>query len=122
MVICRILANNASDAGKSAGAVVIVKLIRVNGTAQKIPIARSQDFLMNFGDRIKAVSGKAVVMINPGTQAGAFFISPQAPKNDWKHRAELEINEETTRIRHRGAVSKVEDIGNLTRGTGAATR
>lgn len=127
MVTCRILANNASSAvsphaGKSTGAVVIVELIRKNGTPQKVLIVRAQDFSMNFGDRIRSIAGTAVVMINPGTKAGAFILSAQAPNNNWKHRTELEINEETTRILNRGAVSKVEDIGNLTRGTGAVTR
>lgn len=115
-IICRILANNA------AKGVVLIELIKKDGAARQIPIARAQDFSVNFGDRLKSLAGTAIVMINPGTKAGTFILSPNAPKNDWKHRVELEINEETTKIIARGHISVADEIGSITRATGATTR
>lgn len=116
-VMCRIIpakTQNSSGANQTSG-VAILEIHSVGGAARRFTIAKSQDLKLNFGDTIKCVSGKAAVMINPGTPAGTFLLDP-------KTCPELEINDETTKILQRGKVSVGEDIGNTTRGTGATTR
>lgn len=102
--------------------VIILELTRTGGEAHRFTVAGAQNISMNAGDRLKCVSGCAVVMINPGTGAGTFVLCPQIPPHaDWKFRTELEINEETTKIIHRGKITFAKDIGGIY-GATATTR
>ncbi len=128
-VVCRILPTNASALQRNnqksgANNVVILDIYPVSGSAAwQLSIARQHDLKLQFGDKIKCVSGTAGVLINPGTQAGMFILTKQAPPHsDEKIRAELEINDETTRHIQRGKITSAQDIGTLLRGTGAVTR
>lgn len=125
-VICRITAyeqrGNQSRA-TGTGAVIILEISRNGGAPQRLVVARTQNISLEMGDRIKCVSGLAIVMINPGTGAGVFILCPQLPPNaDWKYRTELEINEETTRVISRGQIKFTNDIGTILRATSAVSR
>ena len=120
-VICRIL---PTDAKTSHGGIVMIDVLPASGsTAWQLTAARPQDLKLQYGDTLKCVSGTAAVLINPGTSAGMFILCKTLPPNaDWKTRTELEINDETTKIIHRGRISVTNDIGNTSRSTGATTR
>ncbi|HLM60037.1 MAG TPA: hypothetical protein VK308_04485, partial [Pyrinomonadaceae bacterium] len=79
-----------------------------------LTIAKSQDYKLSFGDTIKCISGTAAVMINPGTPAGTFLLRA-------KINPELEINQETTKILHRGTVTVNHDIGSVIANQGGGT-
>ena len=128
-VICRILPTEARAAHgnnqrQGAGGIVILDVYPASGsTAWQLTTARPQDLKLTYGDTLKCVSGKAAVLINPGTPSGIFILCPRLPPNaDWKIRTELEINDETTKTVHRGKISLTDDIGTILRGTGAVTR
>lgn len=120
--------NGGNKTGKTPamGSMVVLGLHKrgIEGTKRLI-ISRTQDLDLSIGDTIKCLSGMALVMINPGTPAGAFILCPQIPfGSDFnsKYRTELQINTETTRIVHRGEIEVSKDIGNIIRSTGATTR
>lgn len=113
-VICRVMPK-----AEHGIKVVMLDVFPANGGVQwQLRTSQTQDLKLQFGDRLKCVSGSAVVLINPGTSAGAFILSSKLPaQHDAKERTELEINEETTRIVHRGQITFARDIGNTSRGT-----
>lgn len=127
-VICRILPTSTKNLQRSnqpngANDVVILEIHPSSGAAWRLTAAKSQDLKLQFGDTIKSISGTAGVLINPGTPAGMFILCPQVPPNsDWKMRAELEINEETTKHIHRPKISVGGDIGTVLTGGTATTR
>jgi len=129
-VICRIIPTSESAVlgngqAKAATSVATLDVYPASGSVQwQLTVGKQHDLKLQFGDRIKCVSGAAVVMINPGTIAGAFLLCKKLPaKSDWKFRTELEINDETTRPMHRnGKIEFAKDIGSINRATGATTR
>lgn len=120
---CRFLLNNSIESEGDQGNVAILEITTKNRPPRRITIDKTQDILMNFGDKIKSISGTVVIMINPGMASGLFILSPKIPKNaDWKHRTELEINKVTTSVIQRGEIRVSEDIGTVLTSTGATTR
>lgn len=94
-------------------------------TGEMTVFSTPQDITLNPGDKIKCVEGMAFVLVKPGTSAGGYIVCPQIPLlpgvgEIGKYVVVLEINEETIRVRPRGAVSA--DIGNISRGTGGTSR
>ena len=127
-VICRILPTNQQNAAgrnqsSSANSIVILEIYPASGAAWRLTVAKSQDLKLQFGDKIKCVSGTAGVLINPGSPSGMFVLCPQVhPGSDAKVRTELEIDDETIKAIHRGAISATKDIGNIQLGGTATTR
>jgi hypothetical protein len=123
-IICRIMASNPTDAKTPGRGLVTILDLTTNGEeTRRIVVSRTQDIPMNLGDSIKCVSGMAVVLINPGTGAGAYFLCTHPPTpNNGKYLTELEINEETTRIISRGKIVMTNDVGSIMRATGATIR
>ena len=126
-VICRILPTNQQNAAghnqSNGTGIVILEIHPASGAARRMSIAKQQDLKLGYGDKIVSIAGKAGVLINPGSPAGIFILCPHVPPNsDWKVRTELEINDETTKAINRGSISVTQDIGNISRGTGGATR
>lgn len=120
---CRFLVVKSSDSENNNGNVAILEITTKNRPPRRITIDKTQDILMNFGDKIKSISGTVVIMINPGMASGLFILSPKIPKNaDWKHRTELEINKVSTSVIQRGEIRVAEDIGTVLTSTGAVTR
>lgn len=124
-VICRLITGNSWESGKSeirlAAAVDIYS--QAGGAPRRLVIAKSQTIQLNYGDRIKCVSGKIGVLINPGTPAGAFVLLPDLLAcKSWNERTELEINDETTKHIHRGEIKVMQDIGTVQTKTGGTTR
>lgn len=118
-LICRILPTKWSNTARGSGECVVLELHPANGAARRLTIARPQDLKLEYGVKIKAIVGKAVAMINPGTQAGAFILDAQAPPADFpKTRVELEITDELTKYINRGKITFDEnEIGGLRGGT-----
>lgn len=117
-VICRVLPN-----GERANKIVVLDVRTAAGNEWQLKTAQPQNLKLQYGDRLRCVSGSAVVLINPGTRAGAFILKPQLPaKPDWKERVELVINDETTRAIARGQIVVSADIGTTQTATGATTR
>ncbi|MBX7061739.1 MAG: hypothetical protein K1X52_08775 [Pyrinomonadaceae bacterium] len=118
-IFARILVKGEGSGGKRA----VLDLTRKGAKTKRLTVASGQNLVLDFGDRLKAVQGTAVVMMNPGTRACAFILTPQLPPNaDWKCRTELEIDEESTRMILRGEIYVRQDIGNTTRATSDTTR
>ncbi len=122
--MCKLLASQSSQNGKAAGMSSILEVFPVSGNSYKLIVPNNIMAQFNFGDRIKSISGTTVVLVKPGTQAGAFILSPYLPANPrWNHRTELEINEESTKnIPREGEIKFKNDIGNTTRATSSTTR
>lgn len=120
---CRFLLSNSSDTENNQETVAILEIKTKNRPPRRVMIDKTQEILMNFGDKIKSLAGTVVIMINPGMASGLFILSPKIPKNaDWKHRTELEINKVTTSVIQRGEIKVGEDIGTVMTATGATTR
>jgi hypothetical protein len=123
--ICTFITNQSlNKGGKSKPTLSAVLYVYPNsgGDARRYTICKTQTVKLNYGDRIECVSGNVVVLINPGTQAGAFILRPDLPSCvNWNERTELEINDETTKHIHRGKVSVGRDIGNVSRIAGASS-
>lgn len=127
--ICRILPTDElsfskNGQAKGGGKVVTLDVYPASGAVQwQLCVAQPHDLKLQTGDRIKCASGAAVVLINPGTQAGAFVLFKTLPsKSDWKFRTELEISDETISHIQRGSIQATKDIGNIIRATSATTR
>lgn len=118
-LMCRILPMDSSKTASGAGKVAVLELRPVNGAPRRLNIARPQDLKLEYGVKIKAVVGRAMAMINPGTMAGAFILDPQAPPADFpKVRVELEITDELTKYINRGKITFDEnDVGAVKGGT-----
>jgi len=119
-IICRIMP--CETANGSTGQAIILEL-HTNGATRRTVIAGTQNLSMNIGDSIKCVSGMAIVMINPGTGAGAYILCTKLPTpNNGKYLTELEITDELTKVINRGKISVVEDIGTILTATGKSIR
>lgn len=120
---CRLFLKKSSDGENENGNVAILELTTKNRPPRRITIDKTQDILMNFGDKIRSISGTVVIMINPGMASGLFILSPKIPPNaDWKHRTELEINKVSTSVIQRGEIRVAEDIGTVLTSTAAVSR
>jgi len=118
-IFARILVKDEGQGGKRA----ILDLTRKGAKTKRLTIISGQNLVLDFGDRLKAVHGTAVVMMNPGTRAGTFILTPHVPLNaDWKCRTELEIDEESTRLILRGEIYVRQDIVTTARATSNTTR
>jgi hypothetical protein len=125
-VICTLVAGQIWDkTGKPGTSIVaVLDVYSQTGSAPtRLSISQTQTLKLNYGDRIKCISGRVGVTINPGTSAGMFVLfADSASCTNWNFRTELEMNDETTKQIHRGEVSVADDIGNISRGTGASAR
>lgn len=120
---CRFLLSNSSESESNQGNVAILEITTKNRPPRRMTIDKTQDILMNFGDKIKSIAGTVVIMINPGMASGLFILSPKLPPNaDWKHRTEVEINRVTSSVIQRGEIKYAEDIGTILTATSATTR
>lgn len=121
MITVRILVSSNPDNKASSTATIDV---RKRGSVQRHNVTSSMDLRLEMGDAIKCIYGMAVALINPGSPAGAYFLTPNPPPNgDGKYVTVLTINAETTRDRHRGGTIVIsEDIGNVMRATSDTTR
>ena len=125
-VVCRFVTGQSwSKGGKPQSAVVAVLDIhrQTGGAPQRLSINQSQTLKLNYGDRIKCVSGSVGVLINPGTTAGMFILFADSPScTSWNYRTELVMDDETTKQHaQRGKVHVTEDIGNTSRITSASS-
>ena len=130
-VVCRIVTGNSASFDKQntkqTGGKSVVSVLdiypRSGGEARRLTISQTQILKLNYGDRIRCVSGSVVVLINPGTPAGTFVLYPNLPSCvSWNHRTELEMNDETTKHIHRGKIGVADDIGAVNRAAGGFTR
>jgi len=128
-VICQILPTeggkwNGKNSQAGASKIVILEIYSAAaGNSRQLVLAKPYRVNLSFGDRIKCVSGAAAVLVNPSTQAGAFILTQQIPYGAaWNHRTEIELNDETTKILHRGKVSTTGDIGSINHGGGYSIR
>lgn len=123
-VVCKLITGNSWENGKPEIRLAAVLDIysSAGGSPRRLVVVKTQTIILNYGDRIKCVSGKIGVLINPGTPAGVFVLLPDLPSCvNWHQRTELEMNDETTKHIHRNQVLVAKEIGNLERGT-ATTR
>lgn len=122
--MCKLLASQSSQNGRAAAAAgSILEIFPAAGNPYKIIVAKNIMAQFNFGDRIKSVAGTTIVLVKPGTRAGAFILSPHLPVNPaWNQRTELEINDESTKNIPRGEINLKKDIGNTTFATSSTTR
>ncbi len=124
-VICRLVTGNAPENGRfdNRPAAVLDIYRNSGGKPQRLIVCQTQTLKLNYGDRLKCISGKIVVVINPGTPAGAFVLLPDLPSCvRWNERTELEINDAATQHIHRGGISVMDDIGTMQAKTGGTTR
>lgn len=124
-VVCRLITGNSWESGKSAIRLTAILDIysQSSGAPRRLVVAKTQTLTLNYGDRIKCISGRIGILINPGTPAGAFILLPDLPSCvRWNERTELEINDETTKHIHRGEISVMDDMGNVQIQTGGVTR
>jgi hypothetical protein len=124
-VVYRLINGNSWQSRKSEIRLAAVLDIFTNGGSEprRMVVCETQTLTLNYGDRIKCISGKIGVLINPGTPAGAFVLLPDLPSCvSWNERTELEMNDETTKHIHRGEIRVMEDIGTIQTSTGATTR
>ena len=123
-VICTFVMGNSWEQGKPEVRLAAVLDIYPNagGEPRRLAVGKTQTLKLNYGDRIKCISGTLVVLVNPGTQAGAFRLFPNSPACvNWNDRTDLEMNDDTTKHRHRGKISVTGDIGNISRITGSSS-
>lgn len=120
MVKVRILVSSKPDNKATSTATIDVKK---SGKVQRYNVTSPMDLQLEMGDQIKCIFGTAVALINPGSPAGAYFLTPNPPPNsDGKSLTVLTIDAKTTREIHRGSISVAPDIGNVIRATSDTTR
>lgn len=119
MAIVRIL---PTEQGNLNSKMVTVDVMR-KGKSERMVITAQRDLNMNMGESIRCISGKAVAMINPGTQAGAYVLTSQLHYGaDSKHVTTLTISPDTLKIVPRGEIKAAEDIGTVMTATAAVSR
>jgi hypothetical protein len=119
MAIVRIL---PQAEGNSTSKMVTVDVVRSAKTERMI-ITSPRDLTVNLGDAIRCLSGFALAMMNPGTQAGVYLLTPRVPYGtDAKYVTNLVISPQTLRIVERGHITSAQDIGTVMTSTGAVTR
>jgi hypothetical protein len=85
-ILCRVTAIIRDEfAGKTiknseqTGAMAIVEISSKEGSNTQLVISRSQDILLELGDKIKCLTGKAAVEINHATLPVTHIISERPP-------------------------------------------
>jgi hypothetical protein len=131
-VTCRIIAFKKDELGsknklnsQQTGAMAVIEILTDFGDDKQLVISRSQDFNLELGDKIRCVSGQAVVMINQGIQAGSRIISETSPNPHLtKYPSLLEITAEITNNLPSGKIHihALNDLGNVIRSAAATTR
>jgi hypothetical protein len=81
-ILCRVTAflkdefgGKTNQTSQQIGAMAIVEISSNDGENKNLVISRSQDIMLEIGDRIKCLSGKASVEINHATQPVTHIIS-----------------------------------------------
>ena len=124
-VVYRLITGNSWETGNSKrGLAAVLELYSHSGGApRRVVVCETQTLVLNYGDRLKCVSGQISILINPGTAAGAFRLFSNLPACvNWNDRTELEINYETTKHIQRGAIGAMNDIGTIQTKSGGVTR
>jgi hypothetical protein len=75
MAIVRIL---PIEEGNLRAKIVTIDVMQ-NGRSERLTVSMVKDLTLKMGVLIRCVSGSAVAMINPGTQAGAFILTTNPP-------------------------------------------
>jgi hypothetical protein len=85
-ILCRVTAflkdefgGKTNQTSQQIGAMAIVEISSNDGGNKNLVISRSQDIMLEIGDRIKCLSGKAAVEINHATQPVTHIISERPP-------------------------------------------
>jgi hypothetical protein len=131
-VTCRIIAFMKEELGsknrlssQQTGAMAVIEILTDFGDSKRLVISRSQDFILEIGDKIRCVSGQAVVIINRGIPAGSRIISETSPNpHSTKHSSLLEITAELAKTLPPGKnrMPVLNDFGSLIRSAAATTK
>jgi hypothetical protein len=85
-ILCRVtailtdgLVREINRNSQQTGTMAIVEISNAGGKNLQMTISRSQDILLEIGDKIKCLTGKAAVEINHATQPVTHIISERPP-------------------------------------------
>lgn len=98
-ILCKLVAitseqleGRATGIGQQTGAMVIVDIVNNQGEENRFVVSRTLDLNLEFGDKIKCIAGRAVVIVNQGINAGSHIISESsANPHTTNHKNLLEI-------------------------------
>lgn len=93
------------------------------GRMRQVTVCKLLNLQFNLGDKIRCISGRTLVLINPNSPAGFKYLAEKPEilsSKKWQN--ELTLNKTATKARHRGKASFFEGIGNDVGLTGTSTR
>jgi hypothetical protein len=110
---------------QQTGAMAVIEILTDFGDSKQLVISRSQDINLEIGDKIRCVSGQAVVIINQGIQAGSRIISETSPNpHSTKYPSLLEITAEIAKTLPPGKIHipVLNDFGSIIRSAATTTK